>query len=413
MRIAYVAPYQSPTLLERRSILSNLGLAANVKIELIAELLRKAGHSIEIISQGEVNDRRARFYPAFREPRSFDPHIAVRYASSLPIKRVNGIWPMVSTLRLFRRQHRQTPYDLVIIYNLKLPQVVCGLYALKRLALPVVLEYEDDVLVDVSGKSHERKRWDHRGLACCLMRSVSACIGVSPLLLTCVPERAPKLLLRGVVGEHFLECGAQPVHTRRNWVVFSGTHTKSKGLEPLMQAWGLMKLEDWQLHIAGYGEDTNALMKMAQHDKSIVFHGRLDREQNAKLLSSAKIGINPHEVSATQGNVFAFKIIEYMAAGMHVVTTPMGSLEAELEAGVTYIGDNSPQTIAATLARVVVGRAYERTARESAWRAYGPEAVTRSLGRLLAEVMATAPPRAHGVGRAWHASKGNLVHRGG
>ena len=39
MRIAYVAPYQSPTLLERRSILSNLGLAANVKIELIAELL--------------------------------------------------------------------------------------------------------------------------------------------------------------------------------------------------------------------------------------------------------------------------------------------------------------------------------------------------------------------------------------
>ena len=194
--------------------------------------------------------------------------------------------------------------------------------------------------------------------------------------------------------------------------MFSGTHTKSKGLEPLVQAWGLMKLEDWELHIAGYGEDTNALMKMAEHDKSIVFHGRLDREQNAKLLSSAKIGINPHEVSVTPGNVFAFKIIEYLAAGTHVVTTPMGSLEAELEAGVTYMGDNSPQTIAATLERVVGGRAYERTARESAWCAYGPEAVTRSLGRLLGEVMAMAPPRAHGVGRAWHASKGNVVHGG-
>jgi len=63
----------------------------------------------------------------------------------------------------------------------------------------------------------------------------------------------------------------------------------------------------------------------------------------------ATIGINPHHVSETPGNVFAFKIIEYLASGAHVITTPMGPLEKELEAGVTYMPDNSPATIAAAL----------------------------------------------------------------
>src|SRR2546430_1514470 len=111
MRIAYVAPYQGPGLLKKRLLLNNVGLAANVKMELIAELLQKSGHSVEIISQGEIVDRRNKFSPAFTEPKPFHPAIPVLYGSALPIKRVNGIWPTLSTLRLFRRRHKQSPFD--------------------------------------------------------------------------------------------------------------------------------------------------------------------------------------------------------------------------------------------------------------------------------------------------------------
>lgn len=389
MRIAYIAPYQGPGLLESREILSNLGLAANVKMELIAELLQKSGHSIEIISQGEIVDRRTKFYPAFSEPKPFDPGIPVSYASSLPIKRVNGVWPTLSTLRLFRRRHRQSPFDAAIVYNLKLPQVICGLYAIRRLELPVVLEYEDDALVDIAGKAEDgRKHQGYLRLARKLLNSVSGCIGVSPFLLTRVDQVVPKLLLRGVVGDDYLKLGGAPINTRNNWVVFSGTHTGSKGLEPLVKAWDPTKLPGWELHIAGYGENTDSLKKMTQHDKSIVFHGRLNRKENAKLLCSAKIGINPHDLSATPGNVFAFKIIEYLAAGTHVITTPMGPLEKELEAGITYIPDNTPSTIASALEQVIRDQTYERTAVHAAWNTNGPAAVSKSLDVLLTQVMA-------------------------
>jgi glycosyltransferase involved in cell wall biosynthesis len=91
-------------------------------------------------------------------------------------------------------------------------------------------------------------------------------------------------------------------------------------------------------------------------------------------------------VSSTPGNVFAFKIIEYLAAGTHVITTPMGALEGELEAGITYMTDNSPDTIAATVQRVIEQREYERGAMEPALRLYGSETVASSLDGLLARV---------------------------
>ncbi|PYN74203.1 MAG: hypothetical protein DMD96_31185 [Candidatus Rokuibacteriota bacterium] len=384
MRIAYIAPYQGPGLLSRRPTLLNLGLAANVKMELVAELLQRKLHTVEVLSQGAVVERRLRRYPAFREPKPFDPTIPVFYASALPIRRVNGLWSAFWTLQLFRRRHRQSAFDAVLIYNLQLPQVLCALYAMRRFGLPVVLEYEDDAFVDVGGiRQNSWSDRGHRRLARAVLSSVSGCTGVSPHILSQVPAVVPKALLRGVVSANVLEASGVPASARKDWVVFSGTHFRSKGLEQLVKAWDLVSLPNWELHIAGHGEKTDMLRKMAQGNTSIVFHGLLNREQNARLLSMAKIGANPHDVSAIPGNVFAFKIIEYLAAGTHVVTTPMGALESELEAGLTYMPDNSPETIAATLRRVVGERAYERTARQAAQQLYGPEAVAKSLDALL------------------------------
>jgi hypothetical protein len=45
----------------------NLALAGNLKIELISELLARAGHDVEIISQGEVVENSSRFFSGFQE----------------------------------------------------------------------------------------------------------------------------------------------------------------------------------------------------------------------------------------------------------------------------------------------------------------------------------------------------------
>ena len=391
MRIAYVAPYQGPALREQRPIVQNLALAANLKIELLAELLKDKQHEIEILSQGEVGARRLKLFHGFTETPLAHSQIPVHYCSALPVRFVTGLWSPWQMLRLLRRRHRDAPFDLVVIYNVDYSQCLAALYATRRLGVPVILEYEDDALVDVVGSTvgGVRASLDRR-LVRRVLASIAGCIGVSPHLLSQAPHGVPQVLLRGVISSDILRMSDDASIERKNWVVFSGTHFRSKGLPQLIAAWKMAPPPGWELHIAGYGELTDQLEKSAKGDRTIVFHGLVNRDQNARLLRQSKIGINPHELSRTPGNVFAFKIIEYLAAGAHVVTTPMGVLEPELEAGVTYIPDNSPETIAASLRRVIDDREFERGAANAARRVYGPAAVSAALDGMVREVVSRA-----------------------
>jgi hypothetical protein len=101
--------------------------------------------------------------------------------------------------------------------------------------------------------------------------------------------------------------------------------------------------------------------------------------------------------------VFAFKIIEYLAAGAHVMTTPMGEMEAGLEEGVTYLSDNAPNSIAVTLTSTIRDQRYLRTAASAAQRAYGGAAVSKALGRIVADSASAATRRGKPAAAPKHA----------
>ena len=180
---------------------------------------------------------------------------------------------------MFAERQRSAPFDVVIIYNLKQPQVECARSAAQRLGLPVVVEYEDDAFVDIGGISEQG--WLTRirlKRAQGVLDAAAGCIGVSPFLLSRFSARPPGMLLRGVVSTQVMEAGRRHF-SRPNRVVFSGTSFRSKGLVPLIKGWKLCGLKDWELHIAGDGELATMLREMARDDSSIVFHGLLGAER--------------------------------------------------------------------------------------------------------------------------------------
>jgi glycosyltransferase involved in cell wall biosynthesis len=386
MRIAYIVPYQGPTLLRRRPIIRNRSMSNSIKIELIATLLHAASHDVEIISQGEVVESSFSFYPSLSESDRFHPEIPVYYASALPIRRLNGLWSNARTLHIFKARHRYRPYDLVIVFNMKGPQIACANYSIRHLGLPVVLEYEDDHFSSVHGEAlntYIGRRYARAANR--LLPALSGCIAVSPYLLSQLPTEIPRLLLRGVVGNDVVE--ASRSSEKKNIVLFSGTHIRANGVAELIEAWRDVDLPNWELHITGYGQLTETLRKMAREVPGVVFHGLVDRSALVQLVCAAKICINPFVKSPAPGSVFAFKIIEYLAAGAHVITTPMGLLEKEMEAGISYMPDNSPPTIATTLREVIESRRYELQAANATQEFYGPRAITLSLDRLLRAVL--------------------------
>jgi glycosyltransferase involved in cell wall biosynthesis len=360
-------------------------LAANIKVELITKLLQQLSHDVEVISQGEVVDSHFRHFASFKEGSSAHA-FPVFYASALPLRYLNGWWSEFQTRKLLQRRHSVSPFDLLIVYNLKGPQVRCAMHAVKRLRLPVVVEYEDDAFVTVNGHPNTGYRTRHQLRAAAhIIASASGCIGVSPYVLSRVPASIPRLLLRGIVGEEILSAVRTKTSPRNNWIVYSGTHYRSKGLEQMLKAWKMAPPDGWELHLSGRGELTPILERMADNRKDIIFHGMINREEHARLLQSARITINPHDISQTPGNVFAFKIMEYLAAGSHCITTPMGVLEPELEAGITYMHSNSPEIISATIHEVIRSRAYENTAASAAQKSCGLQSVAEALQRFLSE----------------------------
>jgi glycosyltransferase involved in cell wall biosynthesis len=390
MRIAYIAPYQGPSLLKARPIVENLSLAGSLKIELIAGLLIAQKHQVEIISQGEVVELKCKWYPPLHESEPFHTEIPIYYAAALPIRFVNGWWSSMRTLDILKSRHQQSPYDLVIICNLKLPQTICADYAMRQLGLPVIFEYEDDAFVDLAGRSGSGVGLvdQFTGIDVSrLLTRVSGCMGASPHLLSQLPSNTPKLLLRGIVGNDILESSERTRGYKKNWVLFSGTFHKVKGIEQLIRAWQLLQIPDWELHITGQGELAGNLKQHSEGVEGLVFHGLVSRRELVRLMCSAKICVNPHDVSQTPGNVFAFKIIEYLAAGAHVISTPMGMLEEEIESGMTYMPDNDPATIAVTLKRVINGDEWKRTASPQVLSMYGLEAIPRMLETFLQDAL--------------------------
>jgi glycosyltransferase involved in cell wall biosynthesis len=359
-------------------------MGAAVKIEMATGLLREKAHAIEIISQGEVINSKFNFYPAFVETQRFHPEIPIYYVSAVRLRFVTGLWEEWRALQLFKLRHKAAPFDAVIIYNTKRAQLACANYARDRLGLPVVLDFEDDPFVTVTGDKPAGLRAAHHARACRrVLHKVSGCFAVSPHLLAHLPAGVPKLLLRGLVDPAIVKVSQSTRTARRNWVSFAGTHTRPNGLAPLIEAWKTMNLADWELHLAGYGEETAALEKRAEGRGDIIFHGVLRGQALADMLCSSKICISPNELSRTPGNIFPCKIIDYLAAGAHVIATPMGSLEKEFEDGMTYLPSNDPHSISATVQQVIRERRWERNVASLVWEAFGPAAAGDKLENLL------------------------------
>jgi len=252
MRIAYIAPYQGPKLVKARPVVKNLSLAGSIKIENIAVMMREQENEVEIISQGEVIELKHKWYPSICETEPFDPAIPVLYASALPIKFLNGLWSSKCTLALFKARHKRSPYDLVIIYNLKLPQIACADYAIHHLGLLVVFEYEYDAFVDITGKV--RSRFSPFGAdPSMLLGMVAGCMAASPHLLSQLPDGVPKLLLRGTIGIDLLEASDRMTNAKENWVLFSGTHYRSKGIKQLIEAWRALRWPAGNSTLLGMG----------------------------------------------------------------------------------------------------------------------------------------------------------------
>lgn len=102
---------------------------------------------------------------------------------------------------------------------------------------------------------------------------------------------------------------------------------------------------DMPVVVAGDG-DESILAKLRDH--GITTLGKIDHALIPGLLRSAAVGIIPHRVTALTASMDPLKLLEYLAAGLPVVTTPVANVA--VSASVRIAGD--PIAFAEEMVRV-------------------------------------------------------------
>jgi hypothetical protein len=129
MRIAYIAGYQSPGFLTQRRVVANRTLAGSTKIALVAKILATGGHEVVLLSHGVTGRRGFRIHKPMEESLPQCPSVRVNYATGTDIPALNIAVARRSLLRLLWHEHTKRPFDIVVVYNLSIPEASCCLHA--------------------------------------------------------------------------------------------------------------------------------------------------------------------------------------------------------------------------------------------------------------------------------------------
>lgn len=376
-----LAGYQGPGLIKQRNISRNLALAGSRKIQIVVRLLVQLGHEPVVISEACSAERSGRFMPRFSESIPGLPNVYSHYAHTVDVRFVNVVLSVIDVVALLFKENRKKKIDCVIVYNYSIFQVFYILMVKFFLRIPVFLEYEDDAWVNRDGGStlyHQICRYAGKPFRWTL----SGCFAVSQRLINQIGN-SNSLLVRGIVSNQIADICRHK--ERENVLLYTGSMDESKGVDYLIEAWKSIEDKgDWTLVLTGNGVFAPLVIEAAKDCSSIHYLGVVTSEQLVNLMSSARIGVNPHRMTTRQGNVFPFKIIEYLAAGLSVLSTPMLEIEQDLKPGITFTNSDTVNDIADGINSIIhVPPVIDPCISEITINRYGENAVKAGLSRML------------------------------
>ncbi len=180
-------------------------------------------------------------------------------------------------------------------------------------------------------------------------------------------------------------------------------HVPEKGIEHLLDAARQLAEEGTEVRVelVGEGPLTDSLRARASRlgltPRSVVFRGRRDREQVRRALARATIFALPCSAGGgVDHDGLPVAILEAMACGLPLVTTPVGGIPDAIEDGENgrLVPPDDPAALARTLSELLTDPAQRRrlgaSARRSAEERFSASAAARRLDVLLSGTVSGA-----------------------
>jgi glycosyltransferase involved in cell wall biosynthesis len=354
MRIVYLCgALDEATRRARRIDAANL--AATQKVFNFCRALRRAGHHASVLSLGRGRQNGSGEAHAARARRA--DGVAVIYARFVHTRWTTHLVSAFSAAALVWRLHKRGPARdriTLIAYN-RLWHYVPALVLARVLGMRCFLDLEDGFVT--AGRATAGRIADK-----CGARLFDLLCSRGALLANTALAAQTSLRHRTVWYGVLPAIAAHADWTRTPLgVMFGGTLHEERGcrlfmdaVKSLMQSHPALR-EQLRFHVTGHGPMQAELAAFARDsDGWVTFSGLAERAAYLELLGRSHVGLmlnlSSHEMSRT---TFPSKVLEYAAAGLLVVSTPVSDVPRFFGAGAAMLlTAESPAALAKILAAI-------------------------------------------------------------
>lgn len=144
-------------------------------------------------------------------------------------------------------------------------------------------------------------------------------------------------------------------------ILYSGILNFKFGIKTLLDAFSLIKNENYRLVICGSGEAEKEIIKRSQYDKRIDFKGYIDRDLVLKLQSQATVLVNPRTNEGEYVKYsFPSKTMEYLASGTPLIMYKLDGVPNEYDKYINYVDGNTTEDLKNKIVEICELRAEEQ-----------------------------------------------------
>lgn len=265
-------------------------------------------------------------------------------------------WSFFSCLRWSYKHRAQVRFVVCDVLDLSI--TVGALLASKlthSCSIAIVTDLPDDMGLASSAFSTKIIR-SYRFLSNFYMERYDGYILLTEAMNSLVnPQGRPYLVMEGLVDSAMKEVpNTLEDKFPEQVVIYAGSLFAKYGVKNLLEAFLLVPHSNARLWLYGSGELDAIIPEYAANDSRIRFWGVCPNEEVVAAEIKATLLVNPRPSSETFTKYsFPSKIMEYMASGTPVVTTPLPGMPVEYLDYVYIFEDESVAGMAAMLTRLL------------------------------------------------------------
>jgi glycosyltransferase involved in cell wall biosynthesis len=125
-------------------------------------------------------------------------------------------------------------------------------------------------------------------------------------------------------------------------IMYSGSLRYRFGIKNLLDAFSLIKDDNYRLILCGSGDMDDEINQLAKEDKRIIFKGYTRREDVLKRQRESTLLINPRQNNEEFTKYsFPSKTMEYMASGTPVLMYKLDGIPDEYNKYLDYVSDDT------------------------------------------------------------------------